>query len=58
MEKIQYHSIYKKKKSTKGAWKYYNMPCTMSQGTIDFLILLTEYYYNLLVETWCGYTGN
>ena len=39
-----------KKKSTKEARKYYNMPCTMSQGTIDFLILLREYDYNLLVE--------
>lgn len=50
--------LWKKKKSTKEARKYYNMPCTMSQGTIDFLILLREYDYNLLVEIWCGYTEN
>ena len=27
-------------------------------NTIDFLIIQREYYYTLLVEIWCGYTGN
>lgn len=49
--------LWKRKKHQRGM-KFCNMPCTMSQGIIDFLILLREYYYTLLVEIWCGYIGN